>query len=366
MAGVYSATVRGVDGFEKPVALKRIHDHLSTDVELVSMMVSEAKLCASLHHKNIVQTFDLGCIDGAYFIVMEEVDGFDLSVVLASLRRRGVRLPWSVAAHVAAEICRGLAYAHRRADVDGTPLGIVHRDISPQNILVSLSGEVKIADFGIAKTLSRMSDPEAGVIKGKYLYMSPEQAWGDPLGPATDVFSAGVVLWEMLTGAQLRTAKTVTALLDEVRDRPVPRPSVRRPAVPEALDAVVVRATAVEPADRFPDADPMADALEAFAHALEADPSATLRQILAEVDRPPDAVTPDIVPDTRDRAVTLASADRVTPPSATARFGLDDGRPTVAGRRSPASEPRSARPWLVVALTLGFAALGLWWLGGWL
>ncbi|MEM9728347.1 MAG: serine/threonine-protein kinase [Myxococcota bacterium] len=362
MAEVFSATVRGEGGFEKQVALKRIHEHLSTDEQFVSMLISEAKLCASLHHKNIVQTFDLGCIDGAHFIVMEEVDGFDLGLVTATMRAREMRIPWSVSAHIVAEVCRGLGYAHQHEDDEGNPLCIVHRDVSPQNILLSLYGEVKVADFGIAKSMARVSDPEAGIIKGKYFYMSPEQAWGDPLAAATDVFSAGVVLWELLVGRGLRESKTVAGLLDEVRERPVPLPSSERPELPSAFDEIVRRATAMEPSERYADADEMADALDQVALQLDAEPGARLRSFLLDLKPDTTPELPAVVPATRDRISTLPPGEPITPPGATVRFSLDDGQPTVAGRRSPRSAPRVWVGWLAVAAAFGAAALGSWWL----
>jgi len=362
MAEVYVARAEGSAGFEKLVALKRIHPHLSGDDGFVSMLIEEAKLSVSLSHQNIVQTFDLGCVEDSYFIVMEHVEGYDLARVLRALRDRDEKVPVEVAAHVVAELCRGLAHAHQRVDDQGRPLHIVHRDVSPQNILLSLAGEVKIADFGIAKTTSRVSEPEVGVIKGKYFYMSPEQAWGDPLDHRSDIFSAGVVLWELLVGQTLHQASHVQALLDDVRRAEVPPPSSLRAGVPAALDAIVARATAVEPSDRFSDAGAFGDALcEVLAARPWVHPEAWIRALLAGLE-PPRPPGPEL-PRTRDRVITRPSDDRPTPPSAPVRFSLDDGEPTVAGWKSP-----SARPgwrwlwWAVGACTL--AAVGIWWLTG--
>lgn len=365
MAEVYVASAKGTDGFEKLVALKRIHPHLSSDDGFVSMLIEEAKLSVSLSHQNIVQTFDLGCIEDSYFIVMEHVEGYDLDQVLRGLRGRGERLPVGVAAHVVAELCRGLAYAHQRVDGQGRPLHIVHRDVSPQNVLLSFAGEVKIADFGIAKTASRISDPEAGVIKGKYFYMSPEQAWGDPLDCRSDIFSAGIVLWELLVGETLRQPKQIRALLDDVRRAEVPPPSSLRAEVPGALDAIVARATAVDPSERFADAGAFADALcEVLATRPPAHPSAQIRALLAELEPPEPSPneSPDPLPRTRDRVVARRADDRPTPSNAPVRFSLDDGEPTVVGWRSP--NVRRQSPWLWWALGAGslLAALGTWWL----
>ncbi|MEM7437667.1 MAG: serine/threonine-protein kinase [Myxococcota bacterium] len=362
MAEVYSATLHGAAPFEKPVALKRIHTHLSSDDDFVSMLIAEAKLCSRLQHKNIVQTLDLGCIDGAYFIVMERIEGLDFGLLLHALRERDELLPWPLGSYVVSEICRGLSYAHSHADAQGTQLGIVHRDISPQNILVSDRGEVKVADFGIAKSVARLSDPEAGVIKGKYFYMSPEQGWGDPLDRHTDVFSAGVLLWEALTGRGLRRARTVTGLLDEVREGLVPPPSRTRPGIPPELDTIIARATAHEPTDRYRDAAEMADALEAFA-ATVPDPADRLGAIVRGIETA-DLGTPHGLPSTRDRAAVRSAIDPRTPTGATLRYRLEDGEPTVTGLRSPGPSASSVGRWIAVALTLGLSAVGVWWLGG--
>src|SRR5262249_9677770 len=153
-----------------------------------------------LQHANIVQTFDLGCIDEQYYIAMELIDGIDLYRLLRRASEKEIDFPFEVAAYIAHETCAGLDYAHRKRDTQGRPMGIVHRDISPQNILCSFEGEVKIVDFGIAKAARRAKQTAAGVIKGKYYYMSPEQAWGDPIDARTDVFSTGILLYEMLVG----------------------------------------------------------------------------------------------------------------------------------------------------------------------
>lgn len=364
MAEVYVARAKGSVGFEKLVALKRIHPHLSRDDGLVSMLIEEAKLSALLSHQNIVQTFDLGRTDDSFFIVMEHVEGYDLAQVLCALRDRGEKAPVGVAAYVVAELCRGLAHAHQRVDDQGRPLHIVHRDVSPQNILLSLAGEVKIADFGIAKTASRVSDPDVGVIKGKYFYMSPEQAWGDPLDHRTDIFSAGIVLWELLVGDTLYKAKHVQALLDDVRRAQIPPPSSLRPEVPAELDAIVARATAVDPSDRFHDAEAFGDALcEVLAARPWAHPEAWIRESLAELDlERPSIPRAAEVPKTRDRVILHPAEDWPTPPGAPVRFDLDDGEPTVAGWKSPAARPERRWLWWVLGVYSLLAAFA----GGWL
>jgi serine/threonine protein kinase len=368
MAEVYLARASGVAGFEKLVAIKRIHPHHSVDEGFGSMLVDEAKLSVSLSHRNIVQTLDLGRVDDAYVLVMEHVEGYDVHHVLEGLRQAGRLLPVDLAAHVIAEVCRGLDYAHQHRDERGEPTGIVHRDVSPQNVLLSFAGEVKIADFGIAKAKSRQSDPESGIIKGKYFYMSPEQAWAEPLDHRSDIFSAGVVLWELLVGERLRQESQIQLLLDAVRQAHVPAPSSSRAAIPGELDAIVARATAVNPADRYANAGKMADALTAYLASREPiHASRRIGEMLAATPPPSSAAAQfpaSGVPQTRDRVVTQSAQDLPTPTESPLRYDLDEGRPTVAGWRSPrARGPGHAWLWAFGAGAL-LAGVLVWFLFG--
>jgi serine/threonine protein kinase len=368
MAEVYLARASGVAGFEKLVAIKRIHPHHSVDEGFGSMLVDEAKLSVSLSHKNIVQTLDLGRVDDAYVLVMEHVEGYDVHHVLDGLRQAGRLLPVDLAAHVISEVCRGLDYAHQHRDERGEPTGIVHRDVSPQNVLLSFAGEVKIADFGIAKAKSRQSYPESGIIKGKYLYMSPEQAWAEPLDHRSDIFSAGVVLWELLVGERLRQESQIQLLLDAVRQAHVPAPSSSRAAIPGELDAIVARATAVNPADRYANAGKMADALTAYLASREPiHASRRIGEMLAATPPPSSAGAQFLasgVPQTRDRVVTQSVQDLPTPTESPLRYDLDEGRPTVAGWRSPrARGPGHAWLWAFGAGAL-LAGVLVWFLSG--
>ncbi|MBZ0116119.1 MAG: protein kinase, partial [Sandaracinaceae bacterium] len=267
MAEVYVAKTKGIGGFEKLVAIKVIHPRFSEDAHFVQMLVEEAKISVQLTHVNIAQTFDLGCIDDTYYIAMELIEGADTYRVQRRLEDRKIPMPLDIAAFIGAEVCNGLAYAHRKRDHEGRPLGIVHRDISPQNVLVSYSGEVKLVDFGIAKAALRGGQTEVGVIKGKYYYMSPEQAWGDPVDGRTDIFATGILLHELLTGVMVYQEENVPALLDRVRKADVPSPRKRRPDVPPELEAIVMKAVAREPADRYPSAQAMAQDLMRFLYA---------------------------------------------------------------------------------------------------
>lgn len=361
MAEVYLARTAGGAGFEKLVAVKRIHPHHAQDDGFDSMLLDEAKLSVSLSHRNIVQTLDLGRVDGAYVIVMEHVEGYDAHHVLEMLRRTDQLFPVDLAAHVIAEVCRGLDYAHRHHDDRGQPTGIVHRDVSPQNVLLSFAGEVKIADFGIAKTKSRRSDPEAKVIKGKYFYMSPEQAWAEPVDHRSDIFSAGIVLWELLVGERLHKARQIQRLLDSVRRAEVPAASSRRAEVPQELDEIVARATAVNPADRFPDAGAMADALIAYLASRPAiHPSRQIGEMLVGIPAPSLSCKPvpaADIPHTRDRVLTQSFREGPTPTEPPLRYDLEEGEPTVAGWPSP-SPPTLRHAWLW-ALGAGSLLVGL-------
>lgn len=266
MAEVYVAKTQGLGGFEKTVAIKVIHPRYSEDDHFVQMLVEEAKISVLLTHVNIAQTFDLGCIDQTYYIAMELIEGVDAYRILRKTRELSRAIPLDLAAYIAAEVCNGLGYAHRKRDERGRSLGIVHRDVSPQNVLVSYAGEVKLVDFGIAKAALRKAATEAGVIKGKYYYMSPEQAWGDPMDHRSDIFSLSVVLYELITGNLLYREESVPALLEKVRRAEITRPERLRPSVPKRLSDIVVKALAREPDERFQSAQEMSQALMHFVH----------------------------------------------------------------------------------------------------
>ena len=255
MAELYKAKRTGVEGFQKIVAIKKILPHLADDEEFVTMFADEAKLAAQLNHPNIIHIYDLGKIQaGGYFIAMEYVDGRDLRAIQQAGRQMGIPLPVPLAVYVASRVASALDYAHRRRDAEGNELNIVHRDVSPQNILISYEGDIKLCDFGIAKAASKASKTQSGALKGKIQYMSPEQAWGRPIDRRSDLFSLGVVLHELLTGERLFRGDTDINILEKVRSADVPPPSNANPEVPRNLDAVVLKALAKEPDDRYANA----------------------------------------------------------------------------------------------------------------
>ncbi len=257
MGEIYLARTSGTAGFEKTVIIKTILPHLAQEETFVDKFLDEGRIVVNLTHGNIVPVFDMDEVDGEYYIAMEYVPGRDLRDVLGTLRECDERMPIDLAAYVASEICQGLGYAHRKADDDGEPLGIVHRDVSPSNVLLSTEGEVKLIDFGIAKAADRRAKTLSGQLQGKCCYMSPEQARGESLDARSDIFSTGVVLYEMLTGKRPFESDSDLRSLELVRQCEFERPSEHRPDIPDAIAAVVERALAENREERYQTIDAM-------------------------------------------------------------------------------------------------------------
>jgi serine/threonine protein kinase len=287
MAEVFKAKRSGVEGFEKVVAVKRILPHLSDNKEFVDMFVDEAKMVAGLTHPNIVQIFDLGRIEKSYYIAMEYVQGRDLRSILRRARERGTRVPLDLCALIASRVCSALEYAHRKKDDRGQPMMTVHRDISPQNILISFEGDVKLTDFGIAKAASKATVTEVGALRGKLLYMSPEQAWGKAMDRRSDLFSLGIVFYEMLTDHKPFLGSSEVSILETVRECKVPAPRTLNPAIPESLERVVMKALERDPDRRYQDAAEMYRDLEAVLHETQPPPtSAALARLMEQLYEP--------------------------------------------------------------------------------
>jgi len=265
MAEVFVA-VRRDEPNARPLALKRILPTLVEDAELVTMFLDEARLVAQLDHPGIVPILELGKVGESYFIAMEHVAGRDLRALSARLRARGERLPIPLVAYVGWRVADALDHAHRKRAADGSPLRVVHRDVSPANVLLGFDGSVKVIDFGIAEASIRVRR-RAGVLRGKFAYMSPEMVRGLPVDPRSDVFALGIVLHELLTGERLFSAPSELEVMEKVRAVAVPSPSARNPAVAEALSGVVLRALARMPEDRFASAAELRDALVPWTHA---------------------------------------------------------------------------------------------------
>jgi len=269
MAELFLALQRSVAGFEKLVVIKRILPRMTEDRVFIDMLLHEARVAATLSHPNIVQIFDAGQIDGTYFIAMEHVHGEDIRSIARQMRRRshsGYReLPLEHALSIVQGLCAGLAYAHEKRDFDGTQLNIVHRDVSPQNVVVTFSGDIKIVDFGIAKS-DRMLRPDtkSGRLKGKVPYMSPEQARGENLDARSDIFATGVILFELTTGRRLFKTSSEYETLKSICEREYPLPSAVVSDYPPELETIVMRALARGRDDRFQSAREMQVALEDF------------------------------------------------------------------------------------------------------
>jgi eukaryotic-like serine/threonine-protein kinase len=251
MAEVFRAESEGLQGFRKQVAIKRVLPHLSSKKKFISMFLDEARLSAQLSHSNCVQVFDIGVGDSAFFIVMEFVDGANLKAIIEHLKKTGKDFPVEAAAHICLEICKGLAYAHELTDPNGVPLHIVHRDMSPPNVLITKHGEVKIVDFGLAKANSQLEKSEPGIIKGKFSYLAPEAAMAQEVDARTDIFAVGIILWELLAGQRLFLGDTDFQTVKKVQAAVVPSISQINKKVPPELEKIIARALARDPAQRY-------------------------------------------------------------------------------------------------------------------
>ncbi|MCA9550481.1 MAG: serine/threonine protein kinase [Myxococcales bacterium] len=251
MAEVFKAKSFGVEGFERIVAVKRILPTLVEDDEFTTMFVDEARIVAQLTHQNIVQIYDLGKHEGTFYISMEYVAGRDLRAILDWQKKQRRPMEVAKACFVVSRVCEALEYAHRKRDPAGRDLKIIHRDVTPQNVILSYEGEVKLCDFGIAKAASRVSRTQVGVLKGKFAYMSPEQVRGQPIDRRSDVFALGVIFYEMLTGERLFLGESDYATLEAVRNAVIPPPRQFNPNISPGLERVMLRMLARDPRDRY-------------------------------------------------------------------------------------------------------------------
>jgi len=287
MAEVFKAKTYSHGGFENLLVIKRILPHLGEDQEFVDMFIDEAKVSVALQHANIVHLYDFGRIGDDWFMAMECLDGKDVRSILRQLARKRRFLPIEYAIYVASEACKGLEFAHRKTDLQGRPYGIVHRDVSPSNLLVAYEGDVKVADFGIAKAQFSSLDTVGGVLKGKYEYMSPEQASGRSMDARSDLFSLGIILHEMLTGRRLFKTGSEFTTLERIKTCEVAPPSYVNARVPEALDRIVMKALARLPEDRYQSAGEMGQALQDYlfpqtADQLRADLARSMQDLFAD------------------------------------------------------------------------------------
>jgi serine/threonine protein kinase len=374
MAEVYLARRRGAAGVEKRLVIKRIRPERSASPRLLELFVREARLSMALTHQNIVPVFDFGRAGDELFLAMEHVEGHDLGAALARAARRAQAIDPVLAAFVAAECCQALDYAHTRTDAEGVPLGVVHRDVTPRNVLLSTAGEVKLVDFGVASLSGETGGGTGGRVRGTPAYMAPEQARAEAVDGRADLFALGVILWEALSNRRARGGEPPQVLEQARRGELPPLPA----DVPEALVRVVVRATAVAPADRFADARAMAEALDAFivgARAARPDLPAPARRLAAwlrdlwpEGDDPP-PLTPSDLPEgpaatfvddgeaavlgatQRSIAATMAEGDEAPAPAAPG--------PAPGVISAPPGPPAGRRRWPFVVFPLLAGAIAL-------
>lgn len=353
MAEIFKAKTFSHGGFENLVVIKRILGHLSENDDFVEMFIDEAKVSVSLQHANIVRVYDFGKVFDNYFIAMECVDGKDIRAILRQLAKQRRYLPLDFALFIIHEVCRGLSYAHSKTDLRGHPYGIVHRDMSPSNVLVSYDGDVKIADFGIAKAEQNTYTTADGVLKGKFEYMSPEQARGETIDARSDLFAVGILLHEMVTGRRLFKGESDLETLERIKAAEVRRPSEVTPRVPRQIDALALRLLERDPTDRF----------ETSGKAQA--------QVRALLGRSPDEVRPEFRQFLRDlfRDNIRAEIDRLEAGSAiaaewksTAEESLWDSNTTAAGTLHVEPVPARRRAFgvvlLAVLLFLTFGGLG--------
>jgi TonB family protein len=290
MAEVYKARMVGMEGFQKTVAIKRILSNLTDSEEFVRMFIDEAKLAAQLNHNNIIHIYDLGKVDRSHYIAMEFIEGRDLRSILADCRDSGRRMPIPLALHVTVLLASALDYAHKKRDFENRDLGLVHRDVSPQNVLFSFDGDVKLCDFGIAKAASKASQTRAGALKGKLQYMSPEQAWGKNIDHRSDIFSLGLVLYEMLTTQKVFAGDSELSVLEQVRDPIIAAPSSHNPEVDPEIDRIVFKALHADREERYQSALELHNDLERVLRAHDWAPDrAAVAAFLAELGGAPPA-----------------------------------------------------------------------------
>ncbi|MBL8958127.1 MAG: DUF2378 family protein [Myxococcaceae bacterium] len=264
MGEVFLARQKGPVGFQKLVVVKRLLPHLSEEQEFINMFFDEARIAALLNHPNIAQIYDLGDAEGGYYIAMEYVHGENLRVVASEAHERKGGMPLALKCRVLADAAAALDFAHKARSPSGQPLNLIHRDVSPQNVIVGFSGGVKLIDFGVAKAANKITRTATGIIKGKYAYMSPEQARGDELDSRSDIFGLGIVFYEVLTGQRLFKRENDTATLRAVVGLKVTPPSQVVKGIPKAVDAIVMRALEKHRDDRYQTASEMQLALEEF------------------------------------------------------------------------------------------------------
>ena len=347
MAEVFRAKITSSHGFEKILVVKRILPHLAADPNFVAMFIDEAKLTAQLTHPKIVQVLDFGEVRGQYFTALEYIDGFDGLGLLRVAAQKRVHIPRSLAVFIVSEVLEALDYAHNARDMEGKPMQIVHRDISPSNIFISKRGDVKLGDFGIAHAQRRESKTQAGTLKGKYGYMSPEQVVGRPIDARSDLFAVGVVLAELVTGRRLFSAPADLDVLLKVRDVKLDRLDKYGADLPKALDRIVRKALTKSPRDRFASAAEFRDELSdyLFASGQRIGPS-DLRTFTGKLfDTSPDAAARLLQEARRMETPRTAAKPEAAEAAARTAAAGRAGRATAAAARPRGRRFRRSRRW---------------------
>ncbi len=356
MAEIFLALHRSVAGFEKLIVIKRILPSMNQDKAFIEMLLHEARVAASMSHPNIVQTFDVGQVDGTYFIAMEHIHGEDIRSIVRAMRKKGLsEFPLEHSVAIASGMCAGLAYAHERRDLDGRVLNIVHRDISPQNIVVTFSGDVKIVDFGVAKSSSQSGeDTKDGQLKGKVPYMSPEQAAGQNIDWRSDIFAVGVLLFELATGKRLFKGASEFETLKLICEKEYPRPSEVKPNFPPELDRIIMKALEKDREKRYQSAREMQSDLEAFVREERIPVSQiSLTQWMQSLFEDKLAQQKEALQDVKQLADIIASQQSATFENVTNAGGM-----SATGGVTPAPRRASVGLWIALVAVIGIAGGG--------
>jgi len=368
MAEVFLAVAVGVEGFQRSVVIKRILPHLLEDRAFVNMFIDEAKLCGVLSHPNIVQIFEFGKVRDSFFIAMEHVRGRTLSAVQARLNRIGGQAPIATSLEVMRQVCLGLDYAHGLRSASGQPLGIVHRDVSPSNLMLGLHGGVKILDFGIARVAEELREThtQVGTMKGKVSYMSPEQARLEPVDNRSDIFSVGIVLHELLTGHRLFKTSSERPSTHLLQEMPVAPPSFANPEVAPEIDRIVMRALAHDPDARFQTAGEMASEIGRLLRDMRAPPDGPERLLGSLFPHEPARsgevdlalpFAPRFFGDSGSGTSRVSSARTSVGGTPQPSLEVGSGASASADRQYAVRNPAPARRWWIVAGAAALAAI---------
>jgi eukaryotic-like serine/threonine-protein kinase len=363
MATVYLARLGGVGGFQRFVAMKRLHPHLQNEKEFVEMFLDEARLSAGIHHPNVVAILEVGASPVGYYLVMEYVEGDTLARLLARAASHGQRIPTPIALRMVLDALAGLHAAHELKNDQGELVQLVHRDVSPQNVLVGVDGIARITDFGVARATSRLTSTRVGQLKGKLAYMAPEQAKGEGLDRRADVFSAGVLIWETLAAKRLFKADNEAATLQRVMNEPIPSLTRIAPHLSPELAAAVGGALERDPEQRFATAAEFADAIEEAAEGRDGiadsrDVAAFVKETLGqELEQQREAVRAWLARSEPSQAAVLAAP--ITSSVSVAAMSLPDGSRHSQTGVTAALGPRRSRAAIALVALLGAAAAGV-------